>query len=334
MRPLGFSLLVTLAALGPAQGCSKDASDCAKLATCGEFRPRNGAGGGGAGTANGTGGGGAAACDAPCEGDTPICDDESGECVACTEADGCDSGLCDPASHTCVACLENEDCEDAGAPRCDGGECVGCTEADDCAGIAGKPLCHVESGACVECLPGEHDTCGTGFLCHGQLRECVEAQAGSAASCQPCVADAHCQPGRHCVAPGRFGEEGYFCLPEPNPGCAARRPFVFEMEEVATIDDATVTVCGHAFTSCAGLNDFRSAVPGCSEAGDATIPGEPGPGDEVCGLEGTTDGTRCRAFSGEARCTYRCSSNDDCLCGHDCTGDQVCSFDPNAETCD
>lgn len=240
------------------------------------------AGDGGAGGQGGAGAGGAAPCAAECEGDTPVCDEEAGECVGCLSTEDCAEGVCDPEARTCVGCL-----------------------------------------------PGAHDTCGTGHLCNGELRECVEAEAGTAPTCGGCVADAHCKEGFRCVAPDRFGEEGFFCLPEPNPGCDTRRPFAHRMEDLATIDSATVTVRGHAFTSCAGFNDFRTAVDGCSEATDPPPAGE---GNAACGLPGTADNTRCRTFEAGARCSYRCGSVDDCLCGFDCV-DQVCSLTVNAEEC-
>lgn len=324
----GISIL-----LAASQSCTrKYDGDCDMARSCARD-VLGGASGGGEGGGAGLGGGadgGASACEATCEGETPVCDAASAECVECTTSSGCEEGLCDASSHSCVECLEDSDCTTADEPRCDGGSCAGCTEDADCAGISGKGQCHVPTGECVECVPGEHDTCDEGHLCHGERRECVEAEAGAAPTCQPCVADAHCKAGFRCVAPSRFGEEGFFCLPEPDPGCASHRPFVQELTDVATIDGAEATVCGHAFTSCAGFNHFRTAVEGCSLATDPPPDGE---GNAACGLPGTEDNTRCRAFSGEARCTYRCSSKDDCLCGHECT-DQVCAFTANDETCD
>lgn len=323
--------------LAASQSCTrKYDGDCGMARNC-TADVLGGASGGGeggaAGADAGSGSGGRSQvdvdlCEVACDGETPICDASSAQCVECTASSGCEEGLCDESTHSCVECLDGSDCT-ADEPRCEGGSCVGCEENADCAGIAGKEQCHVPSGACVECLPGEHDACGDGRLCHGELRKCVEAEAGAAPTCQPCVADAHCRAGFRCVAPNRFGEEGSFCLPEPDPGCASRRPFVLELEEVTTIDGETLTVCGHAFTSCAGFNDFRTAVDGCSLATD---PPPDGDGNAACGLLGAEDNTYCRAFSGEARCTYRCSSKDDCLCGHDCV-EQVCAFAPNSETC-
>lgn len=325
----GLLSLGVCAVLFGGNGCSKRTEDCHYLNTCGgEASGGSGASTGGAG--GGPLGGGGGACDESCAGGAPVCDAESTECVACTAESGCEVGVCDASRGRCVACLEDADCTSASAARCDGGECVGCTEDAQCAGVDGRELCDVGTGECVECLPGEHDSCGAGFLCHGVERRCVEAAAANAPTCGACVADAHCKAGFRCVAPHLFGEEGFFCLPEPNPGCDTRRPFAHRIEDLVTIDGELVTVCGHRFTSCAGFNHFSTAVDGCSEATDPPPTGE---GNAACGLPGTADNTRCRAFEAGARCSYRCSSKDDCKCGHDCI-DDVCDFAPNMETCE
>jgi hypothetical protein len=128
------------------------------------------------------------------------------------------------------------------------------------------------------------------------------------------------------VKPARFGEDGFFCLPERGAGCGDKRPFVQELADAAGIEGNNIAVCGHAFTSCAGLAGFRRSSDGCEFAEHIPPSGD---GDAACGLSGTEDNTRCRSFPPGARCTFRCSSIDDCPCGHDCTGssgNQVCSF--------
>src|SRR5690554_4471418 len=333
--PQGILVLAVLGVLAVGACSTSRVTGCEALRTC----PGDGAGGqGGSGASTGGAGGGAlggggGACDESCAGGASECDAESAgstECVACTAESGCEVGVCDASRGRCVACLEDADCTEPGAARCDGGECVGCTEDAQCAGVDGRELCDVGTGECVECLPGEHDSCGAGWLCHGERRECVEAQAASAPTCGTCVADAHCKAGFRCVQPNLFGEEGYFCLPEADPECDTRRPFVNKLEDLVTIDGEAVTVCGHRFTSCAGFNHFSTAVDGCSEATDPPPTGE---GNAACGLPGTADNTRCRGFGTGARCSYRCLSADDCPCGVDCV-DQVCGFTPNAELCE
>lgn len=299
--------------------CTDRFVGCDKELTCSDSGP---GGGGGMGGTRAAEGGGATIdpCDGACSGHTHVC--LEGTCVACTDDDDCSSGFCDTESHECVQCREDAHCP-ATAPACKGGSCTGCATREDCEDVEGKTYCQESSGACVECVPGAHDVCGEGRLCHGELHECVDAEAKSAASCEPCVADAQCEEGLHCVRPDRFGEEGFYCLPAREDGCGDKRPFVQELEARTLVDGGKASVCGHRFTSCAGMNDFSAAVTGCSAASDVPPEGE---GDAACGLPGAADNTRCRALAPGALCTFRCQGILDCPCGFACTGDSVCSF--------
>lgn len=303
--------LLAAAFAATAASCTDRFEGCDKTLTC------NDASGGQGGAAGGQGGAGGTVNECgPCTPDQKGC--HEGVCVECTANAHCAPELCNPSSHTCVQCLENADCP-ATTPVCDGGTCKGCTEPADCTGRTGTELCHEDSGACVECLPGEHDSCGAGKLCHGEERQCVDAVAGEATPCTPCVADAHCQTGLRCARPDRFGEEGFFCLPEPGAGCDTKRPFFQQLTGIGLIDGGQASVCGHRFTSCAGLSHFSETTDGCAEADDVTT------GDGACGLAGTTDNTRCRSTGANAACTFRCQTINDCPCGFGCTS-QVCSF--------
>lgn len=80
----------------------------------------------------------------------------------------------DPGGRSCDA---PTDCMSPLSPVCDLAgvqECIGCSAAADCTAFAGRPLCHPQSGACVECVgatdcPMERPTCDPDGLC----RECT-----------------------------------------------------------------------------------------------------------------------------------------------------------------
>ncbi|MBX3246209.1 MAG: hypothetical protein KF901_03425 [Myxococcales bacterium] len=256
----------------------------------------------------------------PCNGlcAPDLCLDDT--CVECSPTTPCTEGVC-TAEGACVTCTQDAHCTSPDAARCDldTNECAPCEASPECEGVTAgdRPLGICDDGTCVECVPGEHGPCGAGRLCNGQTRGCEEAEAGSRAECQRCIADAECIEGTVCVSPGQYGETGHFCLPRREEFCA--RPFVAVANEQTSIDGATVDYCRHRNTSCAGFNHFSSAVPGCMTATDGAVVGGVAPGDGSCGLPGTTDNTRCRVGGAGARCTYQCSSSDDCREGHTCT---------------
>jgi len=310
-------LVVGIAVLTPS--CTDRFAGCDKTLTCAQT---NVGGEGGMGGEPGMSSGGAVTvlpCDGSCGGDAPHCHAET--CVQCVDDEHCEAGYCDPESHTCTECVAGTHCP-ASAPVCEDGVCVGCSDETDCEGVADKPFCHEPSGACVECLPGDHESCGAGRLCHGQLHECVDGDEAGAATCEPCVADAHCPAGHRCVRPERFEGEGFVCLPERGAGCGDKRPLVHELGTLTSLDGEHVTICGHRFTSCRGLLGFSTAVTGCSAAEDVPPTGD---GDTACGLEDVEDNAYCRPFPPGAVCTFRCQSVLDCPCGFSCAG-SACSL--------
>lgn len=142
----------------------------------------------------------APACVEACEGDTPVCDEASGNCVECTQssqcADGvchdfqcvqclanadCDSGACDVSSNTCVQCVSNLNCIGGQVCDTDNFACVDCLDTTDC---TGELLCKVETASadntCVACL-GNAD-CDTADA----------SRCGAANTCQSCQAAADC----------------------------------------------------------------------------------------------------------------------------------------------
>lgn len=106
--------------------------------------------------------------DTQCFVDSPLCNVETGECVACLGPEHCPEGwTCGPTGA----------CRDA------------CEVATDCEGIDGQTLCHPETGLCVQCVaaidcaPEEYCT-DDGFcrfdLCEAGQTVCV---AGTIIEC-------------------------------------------------------------------------------------------------------------------------------------------------------
>ncbi len=85
-----------------------------------------------------------------CSGTTPICDDRSNICRACsastTECEGSPDGNLCSSMGSCVECLDNADCTGMAAPIC-GAElsCRGCQEHDEC----GSGVCSKATGVCA-----------------------------------------------------------------------------------------------------------------------------------------------------------------------------------------
>ncbi len=133
-------------------------------------------------------------------GDTPICDPDTGACVGCINAQDCGAArpICDPAHGQCGQCLANSDCG-AAAPICNiaVSRCVQCIVDDQ--GDAGK----CTDGHCVKLCQGNGDCGGATPLCRssdGQCVACLTAKDCPAAApaclssgrCAECQADVDC----------------------------------------------------------------------------------------------------------------------------------------------
>jgi len=127
--------------------------------------------------------GGIPACNDACAAPTPVCDDTTRLCVACTLHADCNGAtpLCDVTHHACVACLQQADCADATASRCDlvTHTCAPCVNSTQCSGIAGKPTC--SAGECVEC--SRQSDCKTPGASHCDL---------VTHTCKPCSVNSDC----------------------------------------------------------------------------------------------------------------------------------------------
>lgn len=259
------------------------------------------------------------------------------ECVPCPDVDNgapaciertcgaeCDDGFyycdedCDGDEGQCVECLENEHCTDPDAPFCDAGSCAPCTDSAHCSHNPDRPVCHVDSGRCVECTMEELDACGT-YSCHPDDQECTQTPRGSVSSCRSCLSDSECTTDHHCVPMEFEGtpRESAYCLKLDSAGCES--PFeVLVIEE--SVSGAEMEIyCGinEELTTCEAVHDYDSYC------GD--------PSGEECGHPDLDDAL-CESIEFEItpRCTYRCDSGgyDECVNeGFGCaTGTQGFSF--------
>jgi len=125
--------------------------------------PSGGAPSGGGGS--GSGGQPPIACEDSSEcsdASAPICDDGSGECRGCENADECgadhpETPFCDGGE--CVECLAPADCADPALSICDGGACRGCEEHSECESLVCLP-----DGVCEDPAAVVYALAATGSL--------------------------------------------------------------------------------------------------------------------------------------------------------------------------
>ncbi len=188
------------------------------------------------------------ASDADCAEPTPVCDPDTGRCVACAPdcsgrccgPDGCGGTCPDECAQTGQTC-DQETCRCQGdcQPACTDRECgpdgcggtcpPGCADGETCvdgrcqAGsvcqtdadceVPEAPRCDVESGRCVECLDAAD--CAEGEICSG----------GVCAQQAVCTEDSQCEMGQICVDgacvagchSNRDCPDGWTCLPDQDP---------------------------------------------------------------------------------------------------------------------
>jgi hypothetical protein len=247
----------------------------------------------------------AAACSEVCDGETPVCDTESGTCVECLGDDDCD-GVCDTETSTCTACMENADCEgNAGGEWCETGvdadlndnACVACTDEGGC---TGDTVCDAEGvtnnpNTCVTCLDTTQCTDADAAACDSSTGECTacseDADCDSVAGLGSCVSGV-CE----------------------------------ECEDNDQCDDPTASVCGsdNTCTDCSG-NDGCSHLDDtkvCDTSGSdgvcvectigeedaCTMSGECNPDTNECVSRETGSGTACEP----------CAADDECAPYHYC----------------
>ncbi|MEM7137009.1 MAG: hypothetical protein AAF500_10545 [Myxococcota bacterium] len=243
----------------------------------------------------------------PCSGDTPVCNDATGACVECTDADtsACTAPTpaCDATTFTCVACLTSQDCQQADAARCDPVtlECVGCETANDCSDIPGAPACG--DGVCVECTPASESVDCPGTSCNPATFRCTATPIGSRATCETCQSDTECSDDAdRCVAMNYQGEafpdeETGFCLRQRSASC--ERPFSITLEDRSSFS-------GPPTEDYCGINEELATCPAVL----ALLADDRCAQDEDC----PQPSGLCRDVGGlPDRCTYACSTVVECL---------------------
>lgn len=256
-----------------------------------------------------------------CGPESPVCAEST--CSACSNHDDCarfeETPVCDSASGSCAECLTDEHCTVAGASRCVENQCVPCDVDADCAHLPSQHLCH--EGLCVECYGKETSACETNRVCNmiagsEAPYSCTHFRAGEANFCEPCVSDAHCRAGAHCVLTQFQGQDtGYFCLlreggdAEDSPADCRTAQLYTNAQELTSTDGRTGRYCALEYTTCQALFDYSDA---CEV-------------DDDCGVPGLDDGL-CVPYS---ETTYRCSYS----CAHVGQCPEFTQCDPNKRYC-
>lgn len=237
--------------------------------------------------------------------DAPVCG-ASGACVACAanELGACAASgdVCRAGANECVECNGPAECSSPSASRCDGNACVQCREDADCGHLAGK-IC--DAGLCVQCTPAKEiaacpDTDPApgdqGRACDPVAKTCTGKVRGSVFGCNGCASDSECTDGYRCVPMSFAGAaHGNYCLAVAPQGlCPAGSPL--KRPSASTLGvGAEYCFPVEALTTCEAELAFRSA---CTDDAD-------------CGAPGLADGL-CIGPMGAKRCTYACTSNEDC----------------------
>lgn len=237
-------------------------------------------------------------------------------CVECVVQKDCEGGsLPSCVDGQCVECSDDSHCEDAEASICDVAShtCVGCQDVGDCAHISDTKACDTAAHVCVECTAAE-DTCGD-QVCqtipgNGQYT-CSGLNKGQTSPCFECLSDSSCLTGSKCVR-DEYDEVdgGWRCLwREPDLGNGDTCP---DLEvfggpvEATSIEGVVGPYCHPKYTSCEGYRDY-GVGPVTGESGQATCLT-----NDDCGLPGADDGVCVPISANSNRCTYRCTSDQDC----------------------
>ena len=267
------------------------------------------------------------ACTTDCTGATPVCNEDTMECVECVVPGDCASR--DPrtmcSDNVCVECTDNSQCMTPEEPvcategamaglcvPCDGGpgQCDGILDGETALGI-----CDIsgDTGVCVECTEATADTACGDFSCNPATNTCTETERGDVLDCGRCVSDTECdmEAGFRCVPMNFMGTarpDGY-CLKLSSEGC--ERPYLTAVIDESLSGEPEAMYCGidQATTTCDAVRALRESreCPG----GDAGACADAGARCEMVGLA-------------NERCTYTCGSPDDCLgagSGATCAGD-------------
>lgn len=233
-------------------------------------------------------------CGGQCTGDTPVCEESTGECVECLQSSQCthaEASVC-AEDHACKPCTANDECAHLGLALCDNGTCVECT------------------------METEAEQCGQNS-CNPATHECTDTARSSADICEPCVADSECEDADHFCVPMVFMGSGAqlaagYCLKNNNSGCG-NAPFTVPTLERTSLSGRTDVFCGinESVTTCTAVrqlldNDFSEEQ--CTEATEA----------DDCGVPGLMDATCETVNFNTNQCTYGCSGAGQCPSGVAC----------------
>ncbi|MGM0559173.1 MAG: hypothetical protein ACQEVA_22500, partial [Myxococcota bacterium] len=247
--------------------------------------------------------------DEHCDGDsvcafTDDADPDNNECVPCMADDDCTDGVCIEASeardNSCEECRDNAQCTDPAASLCEGNGCTNCAADADCTHLQDTTVCDTErdGGTCVECT--EDADCGSG-VCNVIDGVCTTIQAGSATTCEPCVADSQCEADHYCV-PMEFNgsAHGNYCLKVflDGVGCAGPYGTLETKTSLGGVNDEYCSL-NESLTTCEALESLEAGDAGQCESGGSAD-------DSLCGASGVDDGL-CRTVGGLLnKCTYEC----------------------------
>lgn len=207
----------------------------------------------------------------------------------------CDPATCDISQLECVRCLSKANCP-ATSPVCEGGNCTACRTDTDCEGQEGLPVCH--NGSCVECTEVKKQEC-KGRTCDPATNQCTQTLIASVGTCERCVSNDDCRwDSEDCVKMNFRGvarPDGYCLYRSDQFGCS--RPYAVRVDRVSISGGLPASYCtiNEAELTCEALREYGDF---CSN-------------DDECGAPGINDGL-CKPFTDANRCTYACSTPDDC----------------------
>ena len=260
----------------------------------------------------------------PCAGDTPVCDDDRGQCVECVVDANCNGHAdgnqcvdfecrpCDPADH--AGCLANQLCCAAGGSfRCEAtqggaaGQCEACRAAcgtrsdvctdrscacgdgDACDPQGGEPYC--VGGVCEECR-ANGDCAGDELCCAGT---CEATGAGAGEQCEACGAACVQESTNRCTSRDCRCGGGNPCRGN-TPVCDDERGRCVQCLDNADCDGANTQCVNFVCEECNAVNHA-----GCGENSDA-------PFCDAVDLE-------CRACAGDGECFVRPGVRQECVAG-------------------
>ncbi len=233
-----------------------------------------------------------------------------GDCNGST----CLMDLTDATRNRCGECLTSAQCPMLNASKCDADNlCVSCGGDSDCAHLTDTPGC--DAGICRECTKDDH--CD-GTACDLSTNTCSDQVLGEGDQCEPCLSDAVCKPGSHCIVLSYKGQRnGQFCLIEkksaPNERCPSR-----EFSQSIS----RVSVSGHPASVHCGINESITTCSAIRSTGNRECYTQ----DNIYLCIADEEGGRChKSTINPWTCSFACDSEHQCWSGYKCL-DGVCGL--------